>query len=82
MTETTGSAIRSVVFNPRVLGGKPFIAGTRISVECILELLASGKNINDILAAHPQLSHEGIRDAILFASDNLKNDIFLSAELS
>lgn len=40
-----------IIFNTKILAGKPIIKGTRISVEYILELLASGMRVEDILAA-------------------------------
>lgn len=44
-----------IVSNPKVMMGKPVIAGTRITVELILEKLATGETIEQILEAHPQL---------------------------
>lgn len=61
--------------NPSILGGKPVIAGTRISVELILEKLAAGETIEQILAAHPRLTEESIRSAIAFAAEALKADV-------
>ena len=49
-----------IVANPRILGGKPIIEGTRISVEFILELLASGVKEEEILEDYPHLSKEDI----------------------
>ena len=57
------------------MGGKPVIAGTRISVELILEKLASGYSMQDLLEAYPHLSREGIEAAILFALDVLRNEV-------
>ncbi|MCE2450311.1 MAG: DUF433 domain-containing protein [Candidatus Latescibacteria bacterium] len=50
-----------ITVNPRILGGKPIIEGTRISVEFILELLASDVSEKDILADYPHLNREDIR---------------------
>jgi uncharacterized protein (DUF433 family) len=44
--------------------GKPTVAGTRITVELILEKLAAGETMDQILAAHPRLTGGGIRAAI------------------
>jgi uncharacterized protein (DUF433 family) len=54
--------------NPRVLGGKPVIRGTRIPVHLILELLAAGNSIQDILRQYPQLKEEDVKAAIEYAS--------------
>lgn len=61
--------------NPSIMMGKPVIAGTRISVELILEKLAAGETIEQLLEAHPRLTEEGIRAALLFASQALRADV-------
>ncbi|MEO8147838.1 MAG: DUF433 domain-containing protein [Bacteroidia bacterium] len=58
-----------------VLGGKPCIKGTRISVEIILEWLASGASVDDIAAKFPHLPKAGIQEAILYASKFMQNEI-------
>ena len=50
-----------IVADPQVLGGKPTIAGTRLSVELILERLADGWSEADILESYPNLTPEAIR---------------------
>jgi uncharacterized protein (DUF433 family) len=64
-----------IVANPSVLGGKPCIKGTRISVEFILELLASGATRDDVLAAYPQVTGEGLAAALQYAARSLKNEV-------
>jgi uncharacterized protein (DUF433 family) len=54
--------------NPRIMTGKPVIAGTRITVEMILERLPAGETIEQILKAYPHLSKAAIRAAIEFAA--------------
>lgn len=54
--------------DPDILGGKPIIKGTRMSVESILELLASGMEIDEILEDYPILKKEHILAAIQYAS--------------
>ncbi|MBI2011512.1 DUF433 domain-containing protein [Candidatus Daviesbacteria bacterium] len=54
--------------DPDILGGKPIIKGTRMSVESILELLASGMEINEILEDYPILKKEHVLAAIKYAS--------------
>jgi len=55
--------------DPGVLGGKPVVRGTRISVELILEYVADGSSIADILAAYPHISEADVRAALAFAHD-------------
>jgi len=64
-----------VVSNPHVMMGKPVIAGTRVSVESILEKLAAGETVEQILDAHPRLSHDAIRAALAFAANALRADV-------
>ena len=71
-----------IVTNPGVLGGKPCIRGTRISVEFILELLASGATRQDILTAYPQVTNEGLTAAFQYAARSLKNEIVWDVKLS
>lgn len=70
-----------IVSNPAVLGGKPCIRDTRISVEFIVELMASGANIDDILRAYPHLSREGVEEALRYAAGFLKNEVNITAEV-
>jgi uncharacterized protein (DUF433 family) len=53
--------------DPDILGGKPIIAGTRMSVESILELLSSGMEIKEIIKEYPFLEKEQIKAAIDYA---------------
>ena len=55
--------------NPEILGGKPCIKGTRISVELIMEWLKTGGNIQTIVAKHPLLTEETVKEAIRYASN-------------
>ena len=50
----------NITTDPEVLGGKPCIKGTRLSVEFILELFASGAAQMDILQTYPQLTPESL----------------------
>lgn len=63
--------------DPKVMMGKPVIAGTRITVELVLEKLAAGETIEQILSEHPRLTAEGIRAAIAFAAEALRADALL-----
>jgi uncharacterized protein (DUF433 family) len=64
-----------IVTKPGVLGGKPCVRGTRISVELILELLASGASRDEVLAAHPQVTAEGLAAALQYAARALRNEV-------
>ena len=64
-----------VVSNPRIMMGKPTIAGTRITVESILERLAAGESQEQIIAANPRLSPDDIRASLAFAAQVLHADV-------
>lgn len=68
-----------VVSDPAIMRGKPVIAGTRITVELILEKLAAGEPPEQILAEHPRLTSESIQAALGFAADVLKSDVVYPA---
>jgi len=70
-----------IVSDPKIMMGKPTIAGTRITVELILEKLAAGETADQILSEHPRLSAEGIRAAIAFAAEVLRADIVYPVEI-
>ena len=67
-----------IIFNPNILGGKPIIRGTRISVEFILELMSSGMSIDDILKEYKHLKREDILDALDYASKVIKREEVIS----
>ena len=64
-----------IVSDPKVMMGKPVVAGKRITVELILDKLAAGETVAQILASHPRLTEESIRAALAFASQALKADV-------
>lgn len=60
--------------NPDVLAGKPIVAGTRIPVELVVELLAEDWSTEEILDQYPALSHEDIRACLHYASERLQSE--------
>lgn len=64
-----------IVSDPKVMMGKPVVAGTRITVELILEKLGAGETVDQLLEAHPRLTPEAIREALAFAAGALKADV-------
>jgi len=61
-----------IVSDPTILGGKPCVKGTRLSVEFLLELLASGASQADIIQQYPQLTIEDVAAALRYAAHSLK----------
>jgi uncharacterized protein (DUF433 family) len=66
--------------DPMIMMGKPTVAGTRITVESILEKLAAGETVEQIVSEHPRLTPEGVRAAIAFAAEVLRADVVYPAE--
>ena len=64
-----------IVSNPKVMMGQPVVVGTRITVDLILEKLAAGETIEQLLEAHPRLTREAIQAALAFARDSLRADV-------
>jgi uncharacterized protein (DUF433 family) len=65
--------------DPSIMMGKPVIKGTRITVELILEKLAAGETVEQILDAHPRLTKEAVLAALDFAAKVLKADVVYPA---
>lgn len=63
-----------IELNPQVMTGKPVIKGTRITVERIMEMVAAGDTVEDILEAYPHLTKEQILAALRFATNIFKNE--------
>lgn len=71
-----------IAYNPDILNGKPHIVGTRISIEFILELVASGATKDEMLKAYPQLSAEAIEESLRYAAQSVKNEILLDVKVT
>ena len=68
-----------IIVDPRIMGGKPVIKGTRIPVYFILELLSNGWSIEQILAEYPHLTREDILAAIKYAAKVLREEVIVKA---
>lgn len=71
-----------ITTDPAILGGKPIIKGTRISVQLILEWIANGSSAEQIIQEFPHLKPEAVREDILFAAALSKNSGFMDIELA
>lgn len=60
--------------NPKIMVGKPVIKGTRITVELILEKMAAGETVEEILSSYPHLTREQILACVDFARKALSMD--------
>lgn len=64
-----------ITSDPAVMMGKPVIAGTRLTVELILEELAAGSTVEQLLASHSRLTREAVFAALEFAAQALRADV-------
>lgn len=63
---------KGIEINPKIMFGKPVIAGTRIPVEIILEKLEAGQTTTEIFKDYPRLTEEDIKAALAFANKLVK----------
>jgi len=64
-----------IISNPNICHGNPVIRGTRIMVWLILEYLANGDSIDDILAAYPGLTRKDVFACLAYASSAAKERV-------
>jgi uncharacterized protein (DUF433 family) len=69
--------LERIALDPKVMAGKPVVKGTRLTVEYILNLLAHGATIVEILDEYDGLTHEDIRACLLFATRSLEDTAFM-----
>jgi len=61
--------LNRITINPDIMVGKPTIRGLRITVEHILQAMASGVSVEEILADYPELEKEDIQAVLLYAAE-------------
>jgi len=74
---TDQELLNRITMSQKVMVGKPVIRGTRLTVEFILNLLAHGSTIDEIIKEYQGLNAEDIRACILFATKSLENTVFM-----
>ena len=70
-----------IAYKPDILSGKPHIVGTRLSIEFILDLFASGATKEEVLRAYPQLTTEAVEEALRYAAQAVKNEVLLDVKV-
>ena len=65
---TEEELLERIVVNPKIMGGKPIVRGTRITVEQVLKLLAQGIATNEILRDYPHLSKDDVAAVLFYAA--------------
>ncbi len=74
---TEQQLLERIILNPKVMAGKPVIKGTRLTVEYILNLLAHGATVSEILEEYEELTSEDIQACLLFAMKSLASATFM-----
>jgi uncharacterized protein (DUF433 family) len=67
-------AVSRIILDPSILAGKPVIRGTRISVDLVLELLASGWHESTILQEYPGLKQQDILACLRYAQEIVRSE--------
>ena len=69
--------LERITLNPKIMVGKPVIRGTRLTVEYILNLLAHGATVAEVLGEYEGLTQEDIQACLLFATKSLQDTTFM-----
>jgi len=69
--------LERIALNPKIMVGKPVIRGTRLTVQYILDLLAHGETVDEILQEYKGLKEEDILACLLYASETLEDTTFI-----
>ncbi len=67
-----------IVVDPEILFGKPIIKGTRISVDLIMDRLADGWTLEDIMAAYPRVTRADVLAAIAFVTEVFREEDYVA----
>jgi uncharacterized protein (DUF433 family) len=73
---TTEQLLERISIDPNVCFGKPCIRGTRIWVSFVLDWLASGWSIGDVLQEYPQLDEADVRACLAYAAE-ISRDLYI-----
>jgi len=65
--------LQRIIINPKIVAGKPIIKGTRLSVQYILNLLANGYTVDELLKEYKGITREDINACLLYASETMGN---------
>ncbi len=74
---TEQQLLERITLDPKVMIGKPIIRGTRLTVEFVLNLLAYGATVTEILEEYNGLTEKDIQACLLFATKSLAETSFM-----
>lgn len=67
-----------ITMTPGVMGGRPCIKGTRITVETLIDHMSAGETVNELLEGYPDITEEDVRAALAYAADHLRTNGFVA----
>lgn len=71
---------RHITSDPTVMGGKPVVAGTRVTVEQIVRECSRGLSVAEVVEQYPRLKAEDVLAALRYAADYLADEVITAAE--
>lgn len=80
LTVMTLAGFPRIAVDPAICGGRPIVTGTRVRVSDILEMLAGGADVDEIVADFPYLSADDVRAALGYAAAMADHPVVLAAE--
>lgn len=69
-----------IEIDPAIMGGKPVIRGSRVTVEQVLRECARGASAAEIAGQYPRLTPDDVAAALAFAADYMAHEIVVAAE--
>ncbi|MGI8499948.1 MAG: DUF433 domain-containing protein [Hassallia sp.] len=69
--------LERITFNPRIMAGQACIRGMRIPVSLVVNLVANGKSVEEILEEYPDLESEDIRQSLLYVAWLTQERVYL-----
>jgi uncharacterized protein (DUF433 family) len=70
----SNDVLNLIEVNPKVMFGKPVIKGTRIPVDLILEKLAHGNSMEEVLESYPSITEQAVLACLYYASLQIRNE--------
>jgi uncharacterized protein (DUF433 family) len=67
-----GMTFSRITTDPDVMGGQPTIRGLRMPVATVVAMVADGMTVGEIIAEHPDLTPEDVREALLYAAEAVR----------
>ncbi|MBI3036188.1 DUF433 domain-containing protein [Candidatus Woesearchaeota archaeon] len=66
--------MKRIVVDPKVMAGKPVVKGTRIPVDAILQRIAEGMTIDEILRDYPNITRDDIKAALEYSANVVRGE--------